>query len=171
MFNCISYMRNIAVNLKSIAHSEEEQHFYRMSGIASLEEVLSSLTHGKFPAIVAEDSLEGSITDQDSNNILDRQYYIFYVFDRVEFLNHDQREASKRNLRSIVQLIISRMLRDHLSDLSRITSFGLANMEPASISYRAIGPFADNLIGLAVSFTILANPHICFDASKWLDLS
>ena len=171
MFNCVNYMRNIAVNLKSISHSEEKQSFYRMSGIASMEEVLSNLTTGSFPAVVVEDSLEGSITDQVSDNILDRQYYIFYVFDRVEFLNHDQREATKRSLRGMVQLIISRMLRDHLSDLSRVTSFGLSNLEPASTSYRAIGPFADNLIGLAVSFTVLSNPHFSFDASKWLDLS
>ncbi len=167
MFDFISYMRQVATKLKAIRHSATETRFYRMSGIASLEEVLAKMTHGMFPAIVVEDSLEGRLVDNVSNNILDRQYYVFYIFDRVEFLNHDDREATKRRLRTIARKVMSKLLKDHLSDDRLQTQIGLMNLEPASFTYRNIGPVGDNLIGLAVSFTLLENPLLKYDAEDW----
>ena len=169
MFNFISYMRNVAEKLKDIGHSETETRFYRMSGIASLEEVLAKMTHGQFPAIVVEDSLEGRLLDQLSDNIMDREYYVFYIFDRVEFLNHDAREATKRKLRTIARKVKSRMLRDRRTDCDKETSHGLRNLEVENITYRNVGPVGDNLIGLAVSFTILENPGLEFNPEDWLE--
>lgn len=169
MFNFISYMRNLAERLKDIGHNNSSTHFYRMSGIASLEEVLAKMTHGQFPAIVVEDSLEGRLIDQDSDNVLDREYYVFYIFDRVEFLNHDEREATKRKLRTISRKIKSRILRDQRTDFNLATNYGLRNLERGSIGYRNVGPVGDNLIGLAVSFTILENPNLEYDPDDWLD--
>lgn len=167
MIDFIAYMRNVAVRLKDIAHTDDQCRFYRMSGIASLEEVLAKMTHGRFPAIVVEDSFEGRLIDQDSSNILDREYYVFYIFDRVEFLNHDAREETKRKLRTISRKITSRMLRDHLSDYNLTTTHGLKNLEVSSIGYRNVGPVGDNLIGLAVSLTLLENPGLEYDPEDW----
>jgi hypothetical protein len=167
MFDFIAYMRNVATKLKDIRHSSEQTRFYRMSGIASLEEVLAKMTHGRFPAIVVEDSLEGRLVDQNSDNIQDREYYVFYIFDRVEFLNHDEREITKRKLRTIARKVKSKMLKDHLSDSNLQTSHGLINLEAGSITYRNVGPVGDNLIGLAVSFTILENPNIKYNPDDW----
>lgn len=169
MFDFITYMRFLATSLKDIQHSETSTHFYRMSGIASLEEILSKMTYGQFPAIVVEDSLEGRLVDQDSDNILDREYYVFYIFDRVEFLNHDEREATKRKLRTISRKIKSRMLRDQRTDFNLATNYGLKNLERSSIGYRNVGPVGDNLIGIAVSFTMLENPNLTYNASDWDD--
>jgi hypothetical protein len=167
MFDFIAYMRNVATKLKDIRHSSEQTRFYRMSGIASLEEVLAKMTHGRFPAIVVEDSLEGRLVDQNSDNIQDREYYVFYIFDRVEFLNHDEREITKRKLRTIARKVKSKMLKDHLSDSNLQTSHGLINLEAGSITYRNVGPVGDNLIGLAVSFTILENPNLKYNPDDW----
>ena len=169
MFDFITYMRTVATKLKDIGHSENKPCFYRMSGIASLEEVLAKLTHGQFPAIVVEDSLEGRLLDQLSDNIMDREYYVFYIFDRVEFLNHDAREATKRKLRTIARKVKSRMLRDHRTDIDWESSHGLRNLEINSLSYRNVGPVGDNLIGLAVSFTILENPGLAYNPDDWND--
>lgn len=167
MFNFIEYMRQVATRLKEIKHTDNEVHFYRMSGPAGLEELLAKMTHGSFPAIAVEDNLEGRLIDLDSDNVFDREYYVFYVFDRIEFLNHDQREFIKRKLRSIARIIMSKMLKDCRSDINLETNFGLRNLEVSNISYRNIGPFGDGIIAMAVSFTVLEPPELLYSENDW----
>ena len=154
MFNFTEYMRRLSAEYAEIAHSQSDKRFYRLSGIRSLEEVLSNLLSARVPAIGVDDNLEGRIISNQSDALFDRQHCIFYIFGKVNLLDHNQREAQKRKTKQIALKFVSRILADHRSDFNLETSHGLRHLDIGSFSYRTIGPLAEGLIALAVSFVV-----------------
>ena len=154
MFDFVGLIKDLAVKSKDIGHSDIDRRFYRMSGIKSLEEVLTNLLSAKVPAIGVEDSLDGRLLDNSSDGIFDRQYCVFYVFGRAGFLNHTQREEEKRGIKAIAMKFVVKLRQMHLSDYNMQTNHGLRGLDVNSFSYRTIAPLPEGLIALAVSFVV-----------------
>jgi hypothetical protein len=150
--NFVDYMRNLAEQSTLINHSSGNKRFYRVSGIRSLEEVLTNLLHAQVPAIGVDDGFEGRLLNNRGDSTIDRQYYMFYVFGRIALHDHDQIEQEKRQIKDIAVSFISKIIADHNSDFSLQTNYGLRHLDISSFSYRTIAPLPDGLIALAVSF-------------------
>ncbi len=167
MFNFTEYMRRLSGQFTEIAHSPGDKRFYRLSGIRSLEEVLTNLLSARVPAIGVDDNFEGRFISNQSDAFFDRQHYVFYVFGKVDLLDHNQREMQKRKTKEIALKFVSRIIADHKSDFSLQTRFGLRHLDTASFSYRTIGPLAEGLIAVAVSFVVDSAIHHKINPLEW----
>lgn len=162
-FEFINYMADCAVKLKDIAHSDDAQKFFRISGIAELDELLTNLSKAQFPALLAEENHTGAIADRStSNNYLDSPYYTFYVVKHAPFEDHDTREAAKLQTKQIGLKIIARILRHKLRGEQ-----GLTFVQFGNIPYQSIGPIGDNCYGCMFSITVPDVADVFYNAEDW----
>jgi hypothetical protein len=162
-FDFITYMQACATNLKDIGHSESSKKFFRISGLAQLDEVLGNLSDIAFPAILVHDNTEGSIADRSiSDNYLDSPYFTFYIIDHVEYGNYQAQEEAKANCKAIGMKILAKMLRD-----KNRGNFGLTFLQFSNIPYQSIGPIGDNCYGVMFSFSVPDAADLIYNADDW----
>lgn len=166
-FNFIQYMQNVANTLKLITGKNTGKRFYRMSALENIDEILQSGIGTTVPSIAAVDNPDGKFADNMHDNITDRQFYVFMIFDRASSLDVNQQENAKKNIKDIASKIISKLRHDHLQDYETGNTHGLSNLQTSSITYRTYGPFADNLYGMIVSFTVLNPAQVAYNPADW----
>ena len=163
-FDFISYMRDCAVRLKDIQHTNETPRFFRISGISQLEELLANLPDASSPALMVENNIEGRFSDPGpSDNFLDTPYYTFYVIGKVSFNDFDEIEQVKKNTKEIAEKIVARMLKDR-----RNYRNGLVMLRFDNVPYQNIGPIGDQCYGTMISFTVINTSNSRYNASDWL---
>jgi len=66
--------------------------------------------------------------------------------------------------------MLSQMFKDKESAFRDPSSLptGLWNLNRDSVSFKAVGPLADNCYGVWVSFTVLNNADIKFNQQDWI---
>jgi len=173
-FDYITYMRNVAINMKAIAHQTtgNGKKFYRVSGLSSMEEVLSNLTDtNMYPAILVNDLEMGRIADEGpANNYLEKQTHIFYVVGYADLNDFAAKEKSLSDLKAIVHKIIGKMIHDSNADYKPLTvRTGMRNLDRRSFFYQVvtgIGPFCH---GYMVSFEIQpsVNAELKYNEDEW----
>lgn len=163
-FDFITYMLDCAVRLKDIQHTEENQRFFRISGISQLEELLANLPDVSVPALMVENNEQGRFSDPGpSDNFLDIPYFAFFVIDKAPFNDFDQIEAVKSKTKAIGLKILSRMLNDR-----RHYRKGLVMLKFDSVPYQSIGPIGDNCFGTMFSFTVQNMANTRHNPEDWL---
>ena len=163
-FDFIAYMLDCATRLKDILHTDANPKFFKISGLAGLEEYMQRLSEAQYPAILVHDNQDGNLGDQNrSDNFLDNPYYVFYVVGRPEFGNADSSESIKKQCKEIALKIISRMRRDKRNLVN-----GLSFLNFANIPYQTIGPIGDGAYGIMVSFTVTNQLGSIFNPDDWL---
>lgn len=163
-FDFIPYMKDCAVRLIDILHSEDSPRFFRVSGITQLEELLANLPDAAFPALLAENNMEGRFSDPGpSDNFLDIPFYTFYVIDKAPFNDFDEIEKAKKTTKGIGEKIISRMLHDRRNHRN-----GLVMLRFDNVPYQNIGPIGDHCFGTMISFTIVNRLNPKCLACDWL---
>lgn len=170
-FDFVAYMELLATGLKSLKHDADGQkHFYRVSSLVALDELLQGLNQAQFPALCVIDAPEGRFTDRDSSNLLDVQYYYFFVLQKADIDDAASRQLAISESRVIVRQLFGKMFRDRHNEQinpSLLPTYGLANLNRDSISYRAVGPIADNCYGLWASFTVTNSAGITYVDTDW----
>lgn len=172
-FDFITYMEDVATRLKAIRHNPElkQEKFFKVSGIGAMEELFEKIGHAQFPALFVVDNPEGRLIDQNSSNLLDQQYYYFFVLQKVKTADSQSRKEANEACKIICRKIFSKMFRDKLAEQrdpgNRTT--GLCNLNRGDISYKTVGPLGDNCHGIWASFTLLDSAGIHYDAEDWID--
>jgi hypothetical protein len=162
-FNFLSYMENeIAAKLKDISHTSNDKRFYKISGIAGLEEYLAELPEVNGTSLMAVENQEGSIT-ANASNYVDNPAFEFYIAQKYEFNNHTERAAVKANCKAIGQKIIAKMLEHKQARLH-----GLDLLQLDSVPYYTIGPFGDRAIAVYFRFEINTSAKLVVNANDWL---
>lgn len=162
-FDFIPYMLDCATRLKAIRHTEENPRFFRVSGLAGLEEYLQRLSEAQYPCLLVHDNQDGNVGDTStSDNFLDNPYYAFYVVTRPEFGNADESETAKKLCKSIGFKILARMKRDKRNQVN-----GLAFLRFSSIPYQTIGPIGDQAVGVMFSFTVTDQASLVYNDADW----
>ncbi len=165
--NFTQYMRTLAEKSTYIQHSESDKRFYRMSGLKSFEEVLTNLLRAKTPAVAVDDSLEGKLYYNNFDNLLNRQYFSFFVLGKASLLNHDQREETLQQLKDISLAFSLKIIADSKTDFAQKTNFGLRLVDPSSFSYRTINNLPEGIIAIAVSFVLDSPLNAVIDQNVW----
>jgi hypothetical protein len=173
MFDFITYMRDVATRHVLIQHVEDdetERHFFRVSSLSNMDELLQCISTAKFPAIIAEDFRMGRYIDNDSENLMDQQNHTFMVIAPVSIENADDREAVIKSTELIAKNIFSKMFRDKRNDHKLTEKTGLRNLDRASIYYQTVGPLGDNCFGIMISFNMLQQlaKEVVYDDGDWL---
>lgn len=162
-FDLFGYMRDCAVRLKGIGHSDLQHRFFRITGLTQLEELLFNLPDASFPALMVENNQNGMLTDRSaSDNYVDIPYYSFMVAAKADFNDHDQIQQVKVQCKSLGLKIISRLVHDKRKMIN-----GLTFLSVSSITYTTFGPVADKIYGVSFSFTVPDNSEISYTASDW----
>ena len=167
-FDIVAFMENAARCRNSVKHTDTEKHFFRISGLQAMDEVLQSMGEARFPAILVEDELDGQFIDNNSDNVLDMRNFIFYVEKQVRSVDMDDREDIIRECNVICRHILSLMFRYKSEEGKKnLNDSGLRYLDRSSVSYFTIGPVGDNCFGIACGFQILDTPDVRFDESAW----
>ncbi len=163
-FDFIPYMRECAIRLKDIMHTESQPRFFRISGISQLEELLANLPDASSPALLVENNEQGRLADPGpSDNFLDIPYFAFYIIEKAPFNDFDHIEEIKANTKAIGLKIFARMLHDR-----RHVRNGLIMLKFDSVPYQSIGPIGDNCFGTMFSFTVMNVVDTRYTPLDWL---
>ena len=164
-FDFIPYMRTLATNLKELRHTTTDTHFTRIMSLAEMEEFLASSRSLTGAQLVVLDKPSGRLDDSSqSDNLIDRRFFTYYVLKKVANADYDEAETVKKAAESIARKIMSRMFRD-----KRANTNGLLDLQRSSFYYDAIGPIAHGYFGVMVSFSIYNSARIVYTANDWLD--
>ena len=169
-FSFVYYMKGLAFKNRLLQHTDEKKAFYRVSSITNLEELLTSGSFGKNRCMLVIDGREGRLIDNESDNLLDNQYYTFFIVEYVASLDPDARQQALVMCMLVVKQVLGKMFADRLSDRKGLSPLkGLANIERASVYYKEFGPIGDNFWGYMVSFSLIEPPNIRYNEQDWID--
>ncbi len=167
MFDFNAYMKDIAERLIYIQHTDDLPRFHRVSGIASLEELMVNLGHTTGYQLMIEDNYNGRFSDNASQNWLNYRQYSFYILKQSNASDPDDMETIKAGCFTVVKKAISKIKMDRLSDHRAITNFGLRNLDTENIRYMSIGPLGDHYYGIQVYFTLVDPAGMIYDTDDW----
>lgn len=173
-FDFVTYMRNIAINLKAIQHVEDDEKnkaFYRVSSLSKLDELLQNLTGMKLPAIMVNDQKPYRMLVNEGDNSFKRYSFLFYVILSVDSDDFDAKEAAYKQAEEIMDSIFSKMKRDRMNDKKFIKpDTGMGNIELNSIMSEDFGPIGDNCHGAYCQFSMLVpcNKELVYNEVDWV---
>jgi hypothetical protein len=173
MYNHVTYMRAIATKLKRIQHVEgddSQKHFFRVSSLANMEELIQNLTGVSGYALVVEDMRMGRFIDNDSENLLDNQSRVFMLIKQVNNADAASRENAIKDCETECMKIFAKMFVDRRNDYKFSLKTGLRNLDRNSIYYQTVGPLGDNMHGMMYTFNIMPalNSELVYDENEWL---
>ncbi len=173
-YNHVDYMRAIATNLVSIQHVEgddAQKHFFRVSSMMNMDELIQNLTGAGGYALIVEDIRMGKFIDNDSENLLDNKSCVFMLVKQADIADAASRETAQKDCEIECMKIFSKMFKDKRNDQRpEFPKTGLRNLDRNSIYYQTVGPLGDNFFGMMYTFNIappLAS-KIVYNANDWL---
>lgn len=138
----ITYMRNIAVQLKDIGHTQNDERYFHVKSIFETEAIQNKVKNLPASVILISESPEGLLDDFGSDNVSDIKRAAFILLKKGEpnMLNdsiHDEVHA-------IAKKIFGRMRKD--SREKTIHHFKL------NVDYQKIGPTLGSRYGYRYEF-------------------
>jgi len=175
-YDHVIYMRDeIATKLQSIQHvegDESRRHFFRVSSIANMEEVIQYLTDMEGYALIVEDMLMGRFIDNDSNNLLNNKSNVFMLVKQADLADADSRATAISDCEAECMKIFSKMFRDKIIDYKpqQGVKTGLRNLDRNSIYYQTVGPLGDNFHGLMYTYNVMPPlaDKVVYNEADWL---
>lgn len=161
-FDFMQYMEEVASLLKETSHSEDNKRFFRISGIAGLEEFLAQMPDNQYPAIMAVEQQDGSISDNHGDNFTDTPSHEFYVVQNYSFGSHEQRTIAKEKCKAIGQKILAKMLYDKSQK-----THGLTFLQFKHIPYFTVGPFGDKVIAVYFKIENHQSANLVYNPNDW----
>lgn len=165
-----AYMETLATSLKDVAHvpgDKKNKRFYTVSDYQSLEDLIKSFTTVSGINIVAEDNAEGIYGETKGQYVYDDMNCSFFVIKSASQLDSDNRKAVKDECKAVMQKILSKIRRDHLTDAEGSTNIGLRNLDINSIHYFTFGPVLNNSYGVHCTFVVQQNGNIKYNPEDW----
>ncbi len=167
-FEPVSFFRSVASSLSLLGHTVDNPAFFRISGVAGLEELLQNLGNAKLPALMLEDEYDGQYEDSGADYISDVRNFMFYVIGQAKAQDMDSRDQVLNECDIIRRQIVAYMIKKHRRDrMIGLDQTGLRNLIKGSFSYFTVGPLIDNFYGIAVGFQIASSSQLSLDLDLW----
>ncbi len=157
----ITYFETLAAKHKSILHTTEEKHFFRME----IDEVLAGInrTDVKYPMLILE-GYSFEFTDQQSDNLLKSREGFFVLLDHIsDATDMDAIHTKWDELEEIGTDILVKIKADKRSRLVPVVQNFSFQSVNASLIRNQIG----NDVGIRFSFTITSPTINDVDPDKW----
>lgn len=159
----IDYFETLAENHKSIAHSSNEKHFFRME----IDEVLAGINRGdvNYPMLILE-GYAVSFTDNRADNIIKNRSGAFILLDHLSDPSDiDTMHEKWDELETIGTDILVKIKTDKRDgDVPVVRNFNFENVEGQLIR-NEIG----NDVGIRFSFSIDSPVNSIVDETKWTE--
>ena len=153
MFDLISYMEDVAVKHKDIKHTSIKPKFFRCSGIANVEELLSNLPNAEGTILMADINLGGMLIG-NTESYTDIPSFMFHVMKMAKFNDLIEQEAVKKACKTLGFAILAKMKHDHYQDNFKSGTSGLKALDLSRIPYDTIGPIANGWYGCMFTFRV-----------------
>lgn len=162
-FDALTYFRTMATKLNDIGHTEENEHFFRVRNLYDMNELLDRLSNANFPALLINDSMDGSMGDfAMSDNYLDEPQFVFYVLAEADITNQASIDQAVQTAKTIGQKIISMMLRHKMQG-----KHGLEFLDMTNIPYQTIGPIGDFCYGMMFFVNVSEHIELIVNPEDW----
>jgi len=159
----ISYFENLAALHKSIAHSEQEKHFFRME----LDEVLSGINRSNvnYPLLILE-GYSFQFIDNRSDNLLKKRSGAFILLDHIPDLSDmDLIHEKWDQLEEIGTDIIIRINADKRSREIPVVRHMDFNETQGTLIRNSIG----NDVGIRFTYSITSPTPAILTALNWIE--
>ena len=158
----ISYFKNIATKHKSILHTENTKHFFRME----IDEVLAGInrTDVNYPLLILE-GYSFAFTDNKSDNLLKNREGAFMILDHIsDSSDYDAIHNKWEELEEIITEILLKIKADKRNPLTKV----VRNFDFDSANAQLIRNEIGNDVGIRVSYTITSPISNEVNPYKWL---
>lgn len=153
VFDFVSYMEDVAVRHKDIMHSSDEPHFFRVAGIAQLDQFIAQINTVSSPAICADVNPDGQVISSLPNNSVDIPVYRFYVLKYADSGDFEMIETAKGEAKTLGLKILAKLSRDRYNANISHTDNGLHFLDE-NYQYQVVGPLAQNWFGCMFTIRI-----------------
>lgn len=156
MLNAVTYFETLQKQLKLT----KDFHFGRVTGIDGMEDLINaSPKHKQF--FLVDDTDDGVRIKQGGAWFL-RRVVVGYVLEQYKYPDMKQREEVLNNLRTILNKISARLIRDK----SRVPE--LASIDDSRFPYREFpGNFARGTTGYYFTVTLHEPENLVYNADDW----
>ena len=153
MFDLVNYMEDVAKKHRQIKHTLTQPKFFRCSGIANVEELLSNLTNANGIILMADINLGGTVIG-NTESFTDIPVFTYHVMMQAAFNDMQLQDEAKKTCKTIGMNILAKLKYDrHQDNFSNGTS-GLRALDLSRIPYDTIGPIANGWYGCMFTFRI-----------------
>lgn len=165
-YDHLTYTKNIAEKIKEIRHVDDTNiRWHRVSGLFNLEEFIQK---GKKSGVqLCCKDVFSARKNWDDGRVRERQYFTYFLF-QFTGKTFPEREAVKRNLRSVERKIYSKYKKDYYSDSSDAVVYGLQNLDLNTFITEELVLVGDGFLGLSVSFTNDPILEVRYDSNDWI---
>jgi len=165
-YDHISYLQDIATNLKEIAHTVNNPKFHRVSSLFGIEEFMSKGKKGGVHLLVKD--VYSSRKGFNDGRVTERQYFTYFLL-KYKGSNFDANETIKTELRSIERKIFAKYKKDYYNDIHEDITYGLQYLDLASFSAEDLTLIHTGYLGVMVTFSNEPIMDIRYDANDWLN--
>ncbi len=118
----------------------------RCTGLANLEEIISSPGTIKPPALIVEDSGDGYLNLSEGN--FDSGYYLIYIVMPVKINNMEEIHKIRKSCKKLLAKLFLTMMNDPNIDQD------VFSVNTTRIDYSGVGPLTSSFYGYSAGFTI-----------------
>ena len=161
-YNHFQYGEMLARKLKAIAHTDENEHYYRATEAENLQELNERLSSANGMILIAIDGCNSDVSWNDSDSLMELPQYFFVIAKETAGNDIAKIFESQSECKAVALQIIARMKKD-----GRDFNLSLQYLEEKSITVRGIGPIGDNFYGVIFGFNMNYGINYQLDKSMW----
>ena len=161
-YNHFQYGESLASQLRSIAHTDEQQRFFPATEEEQFLSIEDRLSNIKGTILIAIDGSNSDFSWQP-DNMTEKLQYFFIVFKNTNSERTETIMDAQKECRLIAHQIIARMMNEQFS-----SSYSLTTLDPDSFTIRGVGPLADNFYGVLIGFNLLNSFNYTIKPEYWL---
>lgn len=161
-YNHFQYGELLAKQLRSIAHTDDQQRFFPATEEEQFLSIEDRLSNIKGTILIAIDGSNSDFSWQ-SDNMTEKLQYFFIVLKNTNSERTETIMDAQKECRLIAHQIIARMMNEQFS-----SNYSLTTLDPDSFTIRGVGPLADNFYGVLIGFNLLNSFNYTIKPEYWL---
>ena len=163
MYKHFAYSEMLARGLKPISHSDDECHFLKSDEVEEITDLSERLSSIAGMVLVAIDGHNSDFGWNNSDNLVETPQYFITIMKNSPVGDIEAAHLVKEECKSVAFEVVKKMLLDREADQD-----GMGFLNPDTITFRGVGPIADNFYGLMIGFNMQEPKKFMLNPEMWL---
>lgn len=156
------YCESLARQLKPVAHTDDDCHFFRATEQSSLTELERNISAAHGMILIAIDGKFSGFNFQ-TDSLIEKPLYGIVIARQTDSTDIDTVFQAQEDTKAVAMQVISRMLCDALSYRN-----GCEFIEVDSFQLEGFGPIAGYFYGVMLSFSTATGIEYKVDPEMWM---
>ena len=162
MYKHFEYTEMLARELKAIAHTDDDRHYYRATEETALEELNANIRSMHGMVMIAIDGADSNF-QFSGDSLMAKPIYKIVIVQQTKSSDTDTIFAAQQASKEAIMQVIARIgydahRRQHRCDLIEKNSFRISG----------VGPLADNFYGVTLAFSLAEGVNYKLNPEMWL---